>query len=148
MVRGNASEVLALAKGDGGTKGVDSIHGVDEAVEAAGGLARELGTVIAITGQRDIITDGQEIWRVANGHPIMGAVTGMGCAATAVMGAFLAVQPEAVSAAVGGLAFLGLAGQRAAQQSRGPGSFQVAFLDELMALEPAALAQEARIQTA
>jgi hydroxyethylthiazole kinase len=147
VVRGNASEVLSLARSGGGTKGVDAIHGVDEAVEAAGLLARELGTVIAITGQRDLVTDGQNLWRVANGHPMMGAITGMGCSATAIMGAFLAVQPDPVAAAVGGLSFLGLAGQRAAAGSRGPGSFQVAFLDELMAMQPAELSAGALIQT-
>jgi len=146
VVRGNASEVLALAKSGGGTKGVDSIHGVDEAVEAAGMLARELGTVIAITGARDLVTDGKGLWRVANGHALMGSITGMGCAATAIMGAFLAVQADPVAAAVGGLCYLGLAGQKAAQASRGPGSFQVAFLDELMAIEPAQLSAEALIQ--
>lgn len=147
VVRGNASEVLSLARSGGGTKGVDSIHGVDEAVEAAGLLARELGTVIAITGQRDLVTDGTSLWRVANGHVLMGFVTGMGCAATAMMGAFLAVQPDPVKAAVGGLCFLGLAGQRAAQASRGPGSFRAAFTDELMAIKPAELTEGALIET-
>ncbi|MFH1033018.1 MAG: hydroxyethylthiazole kinase [Pseudomonadota bacterium] len=147
VVRGNASEVLSLARSGGGTKGVDSVHGVDEAVEAAGLLARELGMVIAITGERDLITDGQSLWRVANGHALMGSITGMGCAATALMGAFLAVRPDPLAAAVGGLCFLGLAGQRAALASRGPGSFQVAFLDELMAIEPEALRAGALIQT-
>lgn len=147
VVRGNASEVLSLARSGGGTKGVDSIHGVDEAVEAAGVLARELGTVIAITGERDLVTDGASLWRVANGHVLMGFVTGMGCAATAMMGAFLAVQPDPVKAAVGGLSYLGLAGQKAAVASRGPGSFQAAFLDELMAMEPRTLTVEALIRT-
>lgn len=148
VVRGNASEVLSLAKSGGGTKGVDSIHGVDEAVEAAGLLARELGTVIAITGARDLVTDGHRLWRVANGDAMMGCITGMGCAATAMMGAFLAVQSDPVMAAVGGLCFLGLAGQRTALSSRGPGSFQAAFLDELMALSPEELSAGALIQTA
>jgi hydroxyethylthiazole kinase len=147
VVRGNASEVLALARSGGGTKGVDSIHGVDEAVEAAGLLARELGTVIAITGPRDLITDGTSLWRVANGHALMGSVTGMGCAATAMMGAYLAVQPDPVAAAVGGLCYLGLAGQKAAAASQGPGSFQAAFLDELWSMSPQTLGAEALVQT-
>ncbi len=75
-------------------------------------------------------------------------VTGMGCTATAIMGAFLAVQPQALLAAAGGLAFLGLAGQRAATRADGPGSFQVALLDALYALTPEELAQEALISEA
>ncbi len=146
VLRGNASEVLALAQAGGATKGVDSLHGVDEAAGAAEGLARRLGAVVAVTGERDLVCDGQTAWRVANGHPIMGRVTGMGCTATAILGALLAVQPDPAAAARGGLAFLGLAGQRAAQASRGPGSFQVALLDELALVGPSDLAAGALIE--
>lgn len=147
VLRGNASEVLALAKAGGGARGVDSVDDVDQASETARHLAWNLGAVVAITGPRDLVTDGKTIWRVANGHALMGSVTGMGCTATAIMGAFLAVQPDPLAAAVEGLAYLGLAGQRAAELSRGPGSFQVAFLDELSALQPAELEAGALLKT-
>lgn len=148
VVRGNASEVLSLAQVESATKGVDSVHSVEQASQAAAELARQLKLPVAITGARDLITDGTKVLSVANGHPMMGMVTGMGCTATAIMGAFLAVQPQALLAAAGGLAFLGLAGQRAATRADGPGSFQVALLDALYALTPEELAQEALISEA
>ena len=144
-VRGNASEVLSLVRQGSSTKGVDSLHGVDEAAEAASTLARELKTVIAITGPVDLVTDGRRVARVANGHPLMGSVTGMGCAATAVIGAFLAVNRDSFSAVAEGLACIGLAGERGAARSEGPGSFQVNFLDALSAVSAEELRQGARI---
>ena len=146
VVRGNASEIMALAQAGAGTKGVDSVHQVDEALEVAMNLARRLEATVAITGARDLVTDGRGAWRVANGHALMGRVTGLGCTATAIMGAFLAVQADPLTASVGALAFLGLAGQRAAGASRGPGSFQPALLDELALIEPQELVQGALIE--
>jgi hydroxyethylthiazole kinase len=93
LVRGNASEILALAGAASQGKGVDSADTVEAAAERAGALARELGVPVAITGAVDFITDGARVVRVANGHPLMGRVTGTGCGATAVIGAFAGVDP-------------------------------------------------------
>jgi len=90
VVRGNASEILALAGGSAKTKGVDSVDSVEAATEQAVCLARELGVPVAITGPQDFVTDGERIVRVANGHPLMSAITGTGCGATAIIGAFRA----------------------------------------------------------
>lgn len=146
VVRGNASEVLSLAGEKSATKGVDSRHGVEEAEEAAVRLARELGTTLAITGPVDLVTDGERTARIENGHELLGAVTGTGCAATAVIGAFLAVEKDALLAAAGGLSCFGLAGELAAERADGPGSFQTALLDELYALTPRRLRVGARIR--
>ncbi len=145
IVRGNASEVLSLAERGSGTKGVDSVNSVDDAADAARDLALKLDTVIAITGPEDLVTDGERMVRVANGHPMMGMVTGMGCAATAVIGAFAAVREDPVLAAGGALAYMGLAGEDAAEGSRGPGGFQPAFLDALYQLDGLGIRQRARI---
>ena len=134
LVRGNASEILALGGGAAKTKGVDAADSVDAAAERAGMLARELGTPVAITGAVDFITDGRRVLRVANGHPLMGGVTGTGCGATAVIGAFAGVDADAVSAAATALAYYGLAGEHAADGAAGPGSFMIRFLDALHAL--------------
>ena len=88
VIRGNASEILSLRDANSKTKGVDSIHSVDDAAEAAQTLATELNTTLAITGPTDLITNGKQIVRVDNGHPLMGYVTGTGCTATVVVGAF------------------------------------------------------------
>lgn len=134
LVRGNASEILALGGGAAQTKGVDAADSVEAAAERAGALARELGVPVAITGPVDFITDGNRVARVANGHPLMGRVTGTGCGATAIIGAFAGVDADPVSAAATALAYYGLAGEYAADGAAGPGSFAVRFLDALHGL--------------
>ncbi|PID76998.1 MAG: hydroxyethylthiazole kinase, partial [Deltaproteobacteria bacterium] len=83
IIRGNSSEILSLADDQAKTRGVDAVHGVEQAAEAAASLAEELGTTLVITGAVDLVTDGKRMVRVENGHPLMPRVTGTGCAATA-----------------------------------------------------------------
>ncbi|MCB2227811.1 MAG: hydroxyethylthiazole kinase [Desulfarculaceae bacterium] len=146
VVRGNASEVLSLTDSASRTKGVDSAHSVDEASQAARDLALAIDTPVAITGAVDLITDGKRTLRVANGHPMMTKVTGTGCLASAIIGAFLAVEPDYLVASAAALAYVGLAGERAAAVSPGPGSLQVNMLDALYNISPADLAQGAQIR--
>ena len=145
VVRGNASEILALATDDAGARGVDSVHGADEARLAARALARAHGGVVAVTGAVDYVTDGRRACAVSNGDALLCRVTGTGCAATAVTGAFLAVEPDPLAAAAGALAVFGLAGERAARAARRPGSFQVALLDALDEIGREDILQGARI---
>ncbi len=144
VVRGNASEILSLRDKDSKTKGVDSIHTVDDAAETAVILARELNTTLAITGPSDLITDGDRIIRVKNGHPLMGRITGTGCAATAIIGAFLSVNTDSLFATASALAFFGLAGEIAATKSSAPGSFMVSLIDALYEIAPEKLLNESR----
>jgi len=146
VIRGNASEILSIARKESGTKGVDSTHGVDDASGAAVELAAELGSVIVITGEVDFITDGQRTFKVYNGHPMMGRVTGTGCAATATIGSFLAVDTDPVTASATALAYFGLAGELGAEKSHGPGSFMVESLDALFNIGETELQKNARIQ--
>ncbi len=146
VIRGNASEVLALGEGAEGTKGVDSIHSVAAAAEAARVLAREIGTVLAITGPEDLVTDGRRTLRVKNGHPLMGTVTGTGCMATSITGAFLAVDDDPISAAATALAYFGLAGEVAADSASAPGSFAVSLIDALFTITPDKLQAGVRIR--
>lgn len=146
VIRGNASEVLSLAREGSITKGVDSIHTVDEAVDAAILLSKELGTTLAITGAVDLVTDGQRIHRVDNGHELMGYTTGTGCTATVIIGAFLAVDRDPVNAASTALAYFGLAGEVAASHIRTPGGFQIALLDALYSIDKKQLEEGARIR--
>ena len=145
--RGNASEVLSLAKKGSKTKGVDSIHSVDDAAEAARILAKELKCTLAITGQVDLVTDGKREVRISNGHPLMGYVTGTGCAATTTIAAFLAVDTDPVSATSTALAFFGLAGEVAAETTSAPGNFWIAMLDALYTITPEFLADRSKIET-
>lgn len=146
VIRGNASEIRSLRHADSKTKGVDSVHSVDEAAATAKILAQELQTTLAITGPVDLITDGQQVVRVSNGHPLMGYVTGTGCTATTAIGAFLAVDSDPVSATATALAFFGLAGEVAGQAASAPGSFMIQLLDALYTLTPDELKKGCKIE--
>ena len=147
VVRGNASEVLSLAKEGSRTKGVDSIHSVDEASDAAVMLAKELDTTLVITGEVDLVTDGVRIHLIYNGDPMMGHVTGTGCMATAMIGAFTAVDEDAVNGASTALAYYGLAGETAASTALGPGTFQAMLFDALYGLDEKAVKDGVKIRT-
>ena len=129
------------------SKGVDSIHSVDEASDAAIVLARELDTTLAITGEVDLVTDGVRICLIHNGHALMGSVTGTGCTATVIIGAFLAVDPDPVTATATALAYYGLAGENGAARAKAPGSFQIGLLDALYLIDEAQLKEGAKIKT-
>lgn len=131
VIRGNASEILALAGAVGGGKGVDSTAASSDALPLAKELAISTGAVIAISGEVDYITDGKETIAVPGGHILMTKVTGVGCSLGALIASFLGVQKDPLRAAVSASAIFAIAGSRAAERSSGTGSFAVAFLDEL-----------------
>lgn len=147
VVRGNASEILALAgAGEARGKGVDSAHDVADALEPARRLARRTGGVVAVTGAVDHVTDGARTVAVANGHPLMARVTGLGCTASALVGAFVADADDALDATVAALAVLGVAGELAAARAAGPGTLQIHLLDALHAMDDDTLAAHARVR--
>jgi len=134
IIRGNASEIRALLYAEYGTKGVDSRHAAEEALEAARVLSEHCDCVVSVSGETDLIVSGRSVIRVSNGHPMMPRVTGLGCTATALTGAFAAVNPSPWRAAAHAMAVMGMAGEIAAEHSPGPGSLQVNFLDALFRL--------------
>jgi hydroxyethylthiazole kinase len=146
IIRGNASEILSIGSSGTVTKGVDSLHDVDQVAEMAKATARQTGSVVAVTGKVDLITDGTRVMRCRNGHALMGRVTGTGCAATATIAAFAAVTPNALEAAAAGLAFFGLAGEMAADKSQSPGSFMIALIDALYNMTPEDLQARALLE--
>jgi len=131
VVRGNASEIIALAGGGSGGRGVDSADHVDAALAAATALAGETGAVIAVSGPVDVLTDGRELVRIANGHPLLTRVTGGGCALGAVMAAFAAIDDDSFATTVAAATVYTIAAEIAAENAVGPGSFAVAFVDAL-----------------
>ncbi len=133
VVRGNASEVRALAGESSGGRGVDAGDAVEAARPAAAALARRTGAVVAVSGPVDLVTDGQLEARLTVGSPLLTAITGAGCALGGLVAAFAAVAPPFV-AAVGASTALGVAAERAAVGVRGPASFQVALVDALSTL--------------
>jgi len=146
VIRGNASEILSLRHKDSKTKGVDSIHSVEDATETAKILAGELKTILAITGPVDLVTNGDSALRVSNGHPLMGYVTGTGCTATVTIGAFLAIDENPVSATATALAFFGLAGEVAGEKASAPGSFMIEMVNALYSISPEQLKDGCKIQ--
>ncbi len=146
LIRGNASEIIALAHRVDSGKGVDASDAVALAEGAAIELARSAAKVVAVTGPVDFVTDGERLARVANGDALMPRVTALGCALTGVAAAFLGAGCEPFEGTVAALAYYGLAGEMAAAEAAGPGSFAVRFLDALAAIDAEALDRGARIE--
>lgn len=145
VLRGNASEILALAGAAEGGKGVDSTHHSVDAVSAAQELAARTDGVVAITGAVDVVTDGTTTVNIDGGHPMMPRITGLGCAASALVAAFAAAGKDFVAATVGALATLGVAGERAATDAAGPGTLRWRILDELYTLDERSVTVGARL---
>ncbi|WP_412065257.1 hydroxyethylthiazole kinase [Rhizobium sp. SYY.PMSO] len=149
IVRGNASEIIALAGGASRGQGVDSRDAVEQAEDSARQLAERHGCVVAVTGVTDFVTDGRQARRVAGGSPLMPQVTALGCSLTCLVGAFAATAPDAaLDATVAALAVFAVAGKQAATAANGPGSFSWRFLDALAGLDKEVLDREARISAA
>ncbi|MFA5206834.1 MAG: hydroxyethylthiazole kinase [Lentisphaeria bacterium] len=134
ILRCNAAEAFAAAGRPAAIRGVDSLADEADLGGAAREIARQLGVTVAITGRTDVITDGTAAWQCRNGHPLLQAVTGTGCAATAMVGCFAAVQPDPVLAAAEALGYYGLCGELAAPGAAGPGSFETALRDRLYSI--------------
>ena len=145
VVRGNASEILALVQEGRAGKGVDSAHASEEARDVAQELARERGCVVAVTGAVDYVTDGEAVLSVANGHPLMARITALGCTASALVGAFAAVNSDTLRATAHALAVLGVCGEVAAADSPGPGTLRWRILDALHQLDEQTLTRHLRV---
>lgn len=148
IIRGNASEIIALAGESAGGRGTDSTDPVTAALATAKRLALTYHCAVAISGPVDHITDGHRVLTVANGHEWMTKVTGVGCALGALMAAFAAVVPDRVDAATAATTLMCVAAEHAAAETRAPGSFAIALLDQLYLVTPEQLASEAQVRDA
>ncbi|MDM9627991.1 hydroxyethylthiazole kinase [Rhizobium sp. S152] len=149
IIRGNASEIIALAGGTSRGQGVDSRDPVEQAQASARIVAKAHGAVVAATGEIDFVTDGDRAFIIEGGSRFMPAVTALGCSLTCLVGAFAAVSPtDPLAATVAALATFAVAGENAARQADGPGSFAWRFLDALAALDGPSLDRQARIRAA
>lgn len=140
IIRGNASEIMSVAGLSAFTKGVDSLASSDHAIEAAITLAQQIDGVVCISGQIDHVIDGKGRHAIlSNGSQLMTKVTGVGCSATAMIGAFSAVQPDWLRATVSAMAYLGIAGEIAERKTTitggGSGSYQINLLDAVDLLD-------------
>ena len=148
VLRGNASEVLALLGDSAGGRGVDSTVGTEDArVASVAASDGRLVAAVAVSGAVDLlVAPGIGVVRVANGTDLLTRITGGGCALGAVVAAFTSVAPEdAGAAAVAATAVHTIAAELAARDAGGPGTFQPLFLDRLASLTPEDVVREARI---
>ncbi|MET0389641.1 MAG: hydroxyethylthiazole kinase [Polyangiales bacterium] len=145
IIRGNASEILSLAGAAvGGGKGVDSTASSESAIAAASALAERTGAVVVVTGATDYATDGKALISVESGDPLMTYSTAVGCALSAVTGAFAAITSPLIAAGAA-LAVYGAAGQAAARSCQGPGQLPAALCDALYRADTALIGQHAVI---
>jgi len=145
VVRGNAAEIATLAGRKAQIRGVEAV-GEAGGPELAREAARALGAVVAVTGPVDHVSDGQTVCAVANGHELLGTVTGTGCMSTAITGCFLGVRgDDPLAAATEALVAFGVAGEDAAKKAKGPGSFHVALYDALHSLDPKKLDSRVKV---
>ncbi len=152
VIRGNASEIMNVAGLDAQTRGVDSIASVADALQGARALATRSGGVVCVSGPVDQVLDaGGRLASLSNGHEWMTRITGVGCSATALVGAFCAVQPDAWRATVSAMAYLGVVGEVAAhtvqKNGQGVGSMQMALLDQLQLLDEDSFVQRLKLST-
>ena len=134
-VRGNASEILALAQQQGGGRGVDAQHPAAAALSAGQQLAQRCATVVVITGEVDYVTDGERTLQIPGGSPLMTRVVGTGCALSAVVAGFAALPGDRLLHIASACRVMSCAGAQAAAEAQGPGSFIPAFLDALWKLD-------------
>jgi hydroxyethylthiazole kinase len=142
IIRGNASEIIALAGEKGQSKGVDSLDSSEAAVDAANYLVETYQCSVVISGSTDYVITSKRQVKLQNGHEMMPHVTGMGCSLSALTGAFAAIGEETGLAAT---AVFGIAGEIAAEQSKGPGSLQLNILDALYQLDETTLKARLKI---
>ncbi len=148
VLRGNAGEVATLVGVEAEVRGVESVGVGGDSAELAREAARALGVVASVTGQVDHVSDGERSAAVANGHALLGSITGTGCMSTAMTGCFLAAKDDPFEAAAEALVAFGVAGEDAAVGAKGPGSFHVGLYDALAALDPATLTARAKVERA
>jgi hydroxyethylthiazole kinase len=146
VVRGNAAEVATLAGREAEIRGVESIGTEGSAADLAREAAKELGCAVSVTGPTDHVSDGERVVAISNGHELLATVSGTGCMSTAVTGSFLAAKPEApLEAAAEALVAFGVAGEDAARQAHGPGTFHAGLYDALYNLDPGTLDGRAKV---
>jgi hydroxyethylthiazole kinase len=145
VLRGNAGEVATLVGVDAEVRGVESIGAGGDPADLARQAAKTLDVVASVTGPVDHVSDGERVIAVANGHELLASITGTGCMSSAITGCFLAVSSDRpLEAAAEALVAFGVAGEDAAVDAKGPGSFHVNLYDALAALDPATLDGRAR----
>ena len=146
ILKGNSSEIGTIAGAEAETKGVEAISVKGDLLEIAKKLAGEKNLTIVITGKEDIISNGRDVYICKNGHPMMGCFVGSGCMASSVIGTFAAVEKDFALASANALSFFGIAGELAAEEARGPGSYKIALMDEIFNIDENKIKKMAKLE--
>ncbi|XP_059652293.1 hydroxyethylthiazole kinase [Cornus florida] len=149
VIRGNGSEIIALSNASvGATKGVDSSHESTSAVEAAKSLSKASGCIVAVSGAVDVITDGERVIGAQNGVALLQKITATGCSVTALIAAFVAIDPlHAFEATVSALSIFGIAGEIGMNMAKGPASLRMHLIDSLYGLDQVTVLRHVNIIT-
>ena len=131
MIRGNASEILAIAGLGQGGQGVDSTDSSSSALVAAQELARQTPCIVAVTGEKDYVTDGTMTIEIAGGHIMATLVVGTGCSLSALVAGFLAVDANTLEATAAAMMLAKRAEEKAFSRAQAPGAFRAAYIDAL-----------------
>ena len=155
VIRGNISEIKALALGEGGARGVDADVAdkvtedtLPHAVMFAKEFAKKTGAVIAITGAIDIVADGEKAYCIYNGHPMMSSITGTGCQLSAVIAAYVTANPDTpLEAVVAAVCLMGVCGEKAyarLTEQDGNASYRNYIIDAIFNLPGEELEKQAK----
>lgn len=146
ILRGNAAEIRALLGLSSRMRGVESEEEEGNRLGLAREAARRFSTVAAITGPVDYVSDGERVVALHNGHPMLARVTGTGCMATSLCGAFVGAVGDPFLAALAALGFLGVCAEKAISSAMGPGSFRVSLFDAMYSLQEDEFAANLRLE--
>lgn len=145
VIKGNSSEVARVAGEKVRTRGVDASRIEHDMAELARRLACRQRCTVVITGREDFVSDGERVFCVRNGHPMMGHVVGTGCMAASVIGTFCAIEKDLATAASCGLVCFEVAAEIAAEKAKGTGSFKELLFDTLYALKGAIVDRKQKV---
>ena len=145
FIRGNASEIMTMAGLSTQSKGVDSSESSLNSLDAAKALSQRVGCIVCVSGETDLVVEGDRVVYLHNGSPMMEKVTGLGCTASAILGAFAAVVKNPFMAAVSATSFMGVCGEIAVGMSQGPGTLQLHLYDVMYNLSREQFMQIVRV---
>ncbi|MGD0818925.1 MAG: hydroxyethylthiazole kinase [Methanomassiliicoccales archaeon] len=147
IIKGNVGEIGVLAGTGGVVRGVDSGGVTGDSLVITRELATSSGSIVIMSGETDIVSDGKETYLVANGNELMGRISGTGCMASSIVAAFAAVSKDMMVSSVAAMAAFGIAGENAARKAYSPFSFKVALFDETASLTPEMLAERSKVRS-
>lgn len=148
VIKGNPAEISILAGEGGIIKGVESVGEYSNIINTAKILAKNYNCTVVVSGKEDVVTNGNQTFLIANGHPLLGQVVGTGCMLASVIASFLGTKEDTLNATIQGLLAFEIAGELAAELDgvRGPGTFKLALLDELKNLKVETIEKRAKVR--